>query len=205
MRVTAIAARRPPGRPSPLLAILDARQRPVLIIIVDRTDLGVRYATRAGELRLEQPDLRWRHALAPPQIAPGDTFTVQTWRGERGSCLGVNSERRCGLGYTIGDGWKLTFYPEHFPGWALTLLNAFWVGGWLLGVGYWGGRARGEGRRGAAKGGVAIGVAMLGMLLVPALSGLNATPLVEWIGGAAGIVGGWVLGTPGHRPGVSRA
>ncbi|MEX2156197.1 MAG: VanZ family protein [Gemmatimonadales bacterium] len=185
LRITAIAARRPPGRPSPLVAILDARDTRVLVVAVDRTDLALHYHIRAVALTLGQPDLRWRNAL--DRIAPGDTFTVQTWRGERGergSCLGVNSERRCGLGYTIGDGWKLIFYPEHFPGWALTLLNALWVGGWLLGVGYWGGRA--------AMGGVAIGLAIVGLALVPALTGLNATPVVEWIGGVAGIVGGYL-------------
>ena len=91
-----------------------------------------------------------------------------------------------GLGYTIGDGWKLLFYPEHCPAWAMTLLNALWVGGWMLGVGYWG-RLGGSGL-------VAVAVAVLGLLAVPGMTGLNATPGTEWVGAVLGIGVGWYLG-----------
>jgi hypothetical protein len=199
LRITAIAANRPPGRTSPLVAILDDRQTKVMLISVDHADLALRYHMRAGPLTLEQPDFRWRNALA--RIAPGDTFTVQGWRGERGACLGVNSERRCGYGYTIGDGWKLIFYPERFPTWAMGFLNAVWIGGWLLGVGYWGGRA-GRGKQPVVY--AAAAVVLAGMLLVPGLTGLKMTPLLEWIGGLGGLAVGYVLATGPRLFGTTR-
>ena len=66
----------------------------------------------------------------------GDTFVAKTWRDERGVCLSLNSERCCGFGYTIGDGWKLIYYPEHFPAWFYAVLNMFGVAGWTVGVGW---------------------------------------------------------------------
>src|SRR5438874_438546 len=143
-------------------------------------------AIGAALLTLEQPDMRWRRALAG--IAPRDTFTVQAWRGEYGNCLSLNSARRCGLGYTIGDGWKLIFYPERWPGWVLGTLNSLWLAGWMAGVGYWGRRASkgGEGRRRTPEG-VAIAIAIVGMLIIPPLTGLNATSINEWIGALGGM------------------
>ena len=183
-RIVAVAAPRRPSRPSPLVAVLDARDTRVLIVAVDLADLALLYHMRADELTLEQPDLRLRHALAPPTIAPGDTFTVTASRG----CLSVNGAGRCGLGYTIGDGWKLIFYPEHFPAWAMTLLNALWVGGWMLGVGYWG-RLAGHGPLIYA----ALGLGIVGLLVVPPLTGHNGTTVGEWIGGVGGVgVGYWL-------------
>ena len=199
LRITAIAPSRPPGRTSPLVAILDRGDTKVLLVAVDHTDLALLYHMRAVDFTLEHPDLRWRGALAA--IAPGDTFTTQAWRGERGACLGLNSARRCGLGYTIGDGWKLIFFPEDFSGWALALVNALWLGGWMLGVGYWAGRA---GRNPPVY--AAAGVALLALLSVPGLVELRATPVGEWIGGIGGAaLGYWLAITPGRRPGVSRA
>ena len=138
LRATVAAASRPPGRDSPLVVILDTLGTKLLILGIDGRSLVLHYHIRALALTLEHPDLRWRRALAT--ITPKDTFTVQTWRGEQGVCLGVNSARRCGFGYTIGDGWKLIFDP-HFSAWLLTLINMAWLGGWTIGIGYWGARA----------------------------------------------------------------
>jgi len=198
LRITAIAPPRPPGRTSPLVAILDRGDTKVLLVAVDRTDLVMLYHMRAVDLTFEHPDLRWRHALT--RIAPGDTFTVQAWRGERGACLNLNSARRCGLGYTIGDGWKLIFFPEEFSAWALALVNALWLGGWLLGVGYWGGRA---GRNPLIY--ASLGVAIVGLLLVPSIAGLKATPVIEWIGAIGGMtVGYWAAVRRSHAKAWAR-
>src|SRR5438874_4014132 len=186
LRISAVAGSRPPGRIAPLVAILDERDTKVLVVAVDGADLALRYHTRAAPLTLEQPDMRWRRALAG--IAPRDTFTVQAWRGEYGNCLSLNSARRCGLGYTIGDGWKLIFYPERWPGWVLGTLNSLWLAGWMAGVGYWGRRApKGAGGRPRTPEGVAIAIAIVGMLIIPPLTGLNATSINEWIGALGGM------------------
>src|SRR5439155_8986514 len=86
-----------------------------------------------------------------------DTFTAQTWRGEHGVCLGVNSAQRCGYGYTIGDGWKLIFYPEHFPVWLLSLINTLWITGWTIGVGWWAAMGRRDTTAARSGGGEEIG------------------------------------------------
>jgi len=204
LRATVVAPSRPPGRDSPLVVIADSRGTNLLILGADGSDLLLLYHTRALPLTLEHPDLRWRGALA--RVAPQDTFTAQTWRGEHGVCLGVNSAQRCGYGYTIGDGWKLIFYPEHFPVWLLSLINTLWITGWTIGVGWWAamGRrdttaARSGGGEGAAIAWVAIVVVLLGVLLVPMITGLKMTPVIEWLGAVAGLGAGWFLGVP-RRP-----
>ena len=179
LEVTVIAQNRPPGQASPLVALHDHHTR-VLLLSVDGTDVTVNYHMKANELKLEHLDLRWRNALA--QVAPKDTFTVQTWRGERGTCFAVNHERRCGLGFTIGDGWKLIFYPEHFPVWLDSFINMLWIAGWTVGVSYWGGRA---GKTGLSY--AAVLVVVVGLLVVPLVTGLKTTLMVEWIGLVIGL------------------
>ena len=208
LRVTVAAASRPPGRDSPLIAILDSNGAKVVVLGVDGRDVVLHYNTHVWPLTLEPLDIRWRGALAA--IRPKDTFTAQTWRGEHGVCLGVNSARRCGFGYTIGDGWKLIFYPEHFPIWLLSFINMAWLAGWTIGVGWWAARSGGgeilrRRDQAAAKSGdgegaaiawVAIVIALLGVLLVPMITGLKMTPVIEWFGAVAGLAAGWSLGSP---------
>jgi VanZ like family len=142
---------RPPRRPSPLAAILDARgNRATILSIADR-DLSMRYHTPAVQLRLEHPDLRWEHALT--NIAPGDTFTASTGHESGRLCLAIGTNFRCNLGYTIGDGWRLIFNPEHWPDWLFAIINACWVAGWTIGVGFWAGRTSGGERSGGERSG----------------------------------------------------
>ncbi len=171
LRIRAIAGPAPRGS-APLLTINDAAYRDIFIVGVDRADLVVVYRTRGAALTFDRPDLRARDALAGVQ--PGDTFSVVVWR----YCLNTT----CGLGYTIGDGWKLIYFPEHFPPWAQRLLNAMWVGGGLLGVGLWS-------RRHPASG-AAVLLAALTLALGPRVVGLNVTPVTEWLGAALGFAVG---------------
>jgi len=93
----------------------------------------------------------------------------------------VDSERRCGFGYTIGDGWKLIYYPEHFPDWSYAMLNMLWVAGWTVGMGWWTARAW---RTPIAYAAIAL---VAGLVAVPLVTGLNATPIIEWIGASIGL------------------
>ena len=191
LQATVVAPTRPPGRDSPLVAILGGRDTEVVIFGIDGSDLTLHYAMRARSLTLENLDLRWRGALA--RVAPNDTFTVQTWRGEHGVCLGVNSAQRCEYGYTIGDGWKLIFYPEHFPVWLLSLINTLWITGWTIGIGYWAGRAGQSPVRVAA-----VALIVGGLLLVPVLTQLKVTPVHERLGAVVGLGIGF-LASDGFR------
>jgi len=208
--VKATFPERPPARPAPLAAVLDAHgDRGTILAVVGR-DLTMRYHMPALTLTLAQPDLRWEHALA--NVAPADTFTATTGHELGRLCLAVNSDWRCDLGYTIGDGWKLIFYPEHWPGWLLAIINGCWVTGWTIGVGFWAGRTSlgeksgGAGRRRAAK--VAVALVLLAMIVVPMTTHLKGSSLLEWVGALLGIEAGLMLGssqlTPGGSPGSRR-
>ncbi|HEY3279470.1 MAG TPA: VanZ family protein [Gemmatimonadales bacterium] len=182
----ALVASPPPGRFAPLLDVDDGPWPAGTIVAVDRTDLVLRNRSRSMYWGLDRPDLRARGALAG--IAPGDTVTVTAWTEGKAFCLALDNRRWCGLGYTMGDGWKLIFYPEHFPAGALGLLNALWLAGWCLGVGWWAQRARRHPATGAA-----LVVVALTLLLGPGLVGLLATPVGEMLGVMAGVGIGWLV------------
>ena len=179
----------PSGRLAPILDVDDGPGPAGTIIGVDRTDLVLRNRSRSMFLGLDRPDLRARGALAG--FAPGDTITISAWTDGQAPafCLGVNEKQWCGLGYTMGDGWRLIFYPEHFAPLALSLLNACWIAGWCLGIGWWG-------RRHPATG-VAVGLVALVLLVGPGLVGLLATPIGEMAGESRGLDwgGGSSVGT----------
>ena len=179
---------RPPGRPSPLAAVVDGNGKLATVFAVAGRDLSMRYDMPSLRLTLEQPDLRWEDALA--KVAPADTFMATTGREKNDLCIAVIPEYRCGLGYTIGDGWKLIYYPQGRPAWMLGLINLLWMMGCVIGVGFWGARSRG-GENGA--GGIALTIVIVGVLMVPLVTGLNATPVHEWFGALAGLGLGYLV------------
>jgi hypothetical protein len=187
----------PSGRFAPILDVDDGPGPAGTIVAADRTDLVLRNRSRSMFLLLDRPDLRARGALAG--LTPGDTITitVRTDRNRPAFCLARDAREACGLGYTVGDGWKLIFFPDHFPPWALRLLDALWVGGGLLGVGLWA-------RRHPATG-AALLVAAATLALGPGLVGLEATPLGEWLGAAAGVASGWLAWRARNRLSFVRA
>jgi hypothetical protein len=166
----------------------------VFYVAIQGRDLLASPRTRASAVKLSQPELIARGALAA--AAPGDTVTLTASRAATrggGACLGWNDARACGLGYTMGDGWQLIFFPRSFPDWALATVNALWMAGWTLGVGWWG-------RRHAASG-AALALLALVLLLGPAFVGLNPTPPGEIAGALGGVGMGWGLrgGWATHR------
>ena len=181
-------------RSAPLVVMMDAEGHRAVLLSEDRTDLALRYDMLAVRLRLEQPDLRWRGAFAP--LAPGDTFTTGTWHDDGHVCLGLNTQSRCNLGYTLGDGWKLIFFPEHFAPWLNALIDGLWVMGCVFFMGIWAGRsppARGIFAR------IAVGIVLVGLVVVPWVTGLKGTTLVEWVCALLGIEFGLVVGTRSLR------
>jgi hypothetical protein len=88
---------------------------------------------------------------------------------------------------SLGDGWRLIFSPG-FPRGLMQLLNACWIGGWVLGIGYWAGRA---GRHPAAIAGMAI--AVVGLFVIPGLTGIEASATTEIVGMTGGLGVGWLL------------
>ena len=197
LEVTAVAAPHPPGRVSPLFAVVDKDTNKIIMLSVDGRDLTLLYYSPALRWTLEQPDLRLRNGMQ--NVAPGDTFTAATWHDSTNVCLRVNTTERCHLGYTVGDGWKLIYYPAGRAPWIMGTLNLLWMAGCVAGVGFWAARGRrGEAAAtddgGARPRGLAIALVIAGLLMVPLITGLKPTPVTEWIGTLVGLGGGYVVG-----------
>ena len=203
LSVRAVAPAHPPDRSSPLVGVLDSRAVEVFILSMDGHDLSLRYRMPAINWKLETPDLRWRGAFAA--IAPGDTFTAAASSDGKQICLGLNGEKHCGFGYTVGDGWKLIFDPERWPGGLLTAINVLWIAGCVIGVGFWAARTAtttvrdGKGRYETVMARIAVGIVLLALVFVPYFMGMKGTSLWEWIGALGGIELGLVLGNRSLR------
>lgn len=210
VEVTAIAGPRPPHQTSPLFAIVDRDSNRIIMLSVDGPDLTLRYYMPAVRWTLERPDLRLRDGMK--DVAPRDTFTAATWHDSTNVCLRVNTTQRCHLGYTIGDGWKLIYFPEQRPPGIMGVLNTLWMTGCVVGVGFWAARGRrGEARPkdaggapqdGARPRGLAIALIIAGLLMVPLITGLKPTPVSEWIGALGGLLGGYWVGNRTRRYGA---
>jgi len=157
----------------------------------DRDDLVFRYRVRSLDWRLDRPSLRLPNAFA--HLSPGDTIDLRLRRDGRTYCLSLNAAQRCGAGYTAGIGWAFLYYPSSFTSWMRITMNALWVGGLLLIVGWaavdWPTRLLG------AAGGAAV------LALLPPVVGLAPTTGAEWLGAIVGIL----LGSLAHPlPGAQR-
>jgi hypothetical protein len=177
LRVRAVAGPRS-ERLAPLFSIFDAAQREILLIGPDRDDLVLQVSTSATDVRLHQPDLRWRGAMAG--IAPGDTLDVEVTRARRGYCLRLNGREQCDLAHTAGRAWGLVEFLPHLPAAAQTLLDCVFMALLGLPVGLLLRRSR--------SGYAAAWFLLLGALVLPPLVGLAPTPLPQVAALAAGIV-----------------
>jgi hypothetical protein len=166
---------------APLFAILDAEDREVLLVGPDRQDLVFRYRLRASRWRLDQPDLRLRHAFA--SLGPGHTVQIAIRRLGRGYCLALNGIAQCDVGFSVGSGWELLYYPRHFPAWAYALLEAGWLAALAFPIGLWA-RRRPE---------TALALALFWVALFVPFTGLIRTPTHQLVGAGVGLVLGRML------------
>ena len=180
LRIVAVAGRGVRAL-APLFVVLDEDRHDVLLVGPDRDDLVFRFRPQASRWRLDQPDLRLRHAFA--SLQPGDTLQIAVRRVGRGYCLAVNRATRCDAGYSAGSGWALLYYPHHFPAWAYTLLGAGWLAGLAFPIGLWA-RRRPE---------TALALALLGLALFVPFTGLIRTPVHQVAGAGLGLVLGRLL------------
>ena len=153
-------------RLAPLFSIADSAGRSVLLVGPDRDDLVLQLGTRAIDLRLNQPDLRWRGAMAAARA--GDSLVVVVRRSSGGYCLELNGRERCGLGFSIGRAWALVQFPPHLPPAAQTALDCVFMA--LLGL------PVGLLLRRDAIGTVTAVTAVGGVAVLPSLVGLSPTP-----------------------------
>ena len=89
------------------------------------------------------------------------------------------------LGCAVGCGWGLLLYPEVFPPWLRVLLGAGWMGGLFAPAGFWM-RTRGDVLFAAA----ALATGLAG---APVFTPLVATPVLQWLAAALGILTGFAI------------
>jgi hypothetical protein len=185
LSVRTLAGPRTP-RVYPIFSIFDTARREILFVGNDRGDLVLRTSTRAADVRLDRPDLRWRGALAT--VVPGDTLLVVVRRARATYCLGLNGGERCDLAPGAGRLWALLQFSPHLPGPALAGLDGAFLAllGLCVGLAF---------RRGAA-GYAAVALALAGVVVLPPLVGLARTPLVHVLVLGCGILGGARLPPP---------
>jgi hypothetical protein len=177
--VRSVAGPRVPALGS-LFSIADDWPREIVLLGPDRGDLVVRYRTRAAAVGLDEPDLRVSGAMR--RVSPGDSLNVVVRADGRGYCLAINGQATCGLGFTVGRGWALLYYPESFPRWLRKLLDDGWMAGLLIPLGFWS-----RGRRSATLFAAAV---LVTIWAVPRATGLLSAPPGE----VAGAVVGFALG-----------
>ncbi len=109
LRVEALAGPAVTGLGS-LFSIYDDRRREIILVGPRRSDLVLRYRTRARAALLDSPDLQFTAALG--QTDPGDSLTVTARLTTDGAWLSINESRKGPLTFSVGSGWSLIFYPH---------------------------------------------------------------------------------------------
>jgi hypothetical protein len=166
----------PPSDLSHLFSLHDVTNREVFLVAVDGDDLVLRYRTRAGTLRLDQPSHRLPGALTG--LAAGEPIRILTrWDGS-GLCARVNEgETECRFGASAARGWSFLLYSESFPPGFQRLLDFLWLlalavpAGFLL-------RSISSAVKGAVL--LAVGLVMVGWVAGP-------VGVVGWTGAGAGL------------------
>jgi hypothetical protein len=164
-------------RLAPLFSIADDGGRGILLVGPDGGDLVLLLSTKAIDLHLNRPDLRWRGAM--DSIHAGDSLVLAVRRNPDGYCLTLNSRGRCGMGYTAGRAWALVQYPPGLPAAVQTVLDGLFMA--LLGL------PVGLLIRRNAAGVVTAVTAVAGVAVLPSLMGLSPTPALQLAALASGL------------------
>ncbi len=181
MKAVIVAGAAPRGT-APLLSI-NGIQMEIASLSVDRFDLIFRYRMQSDGLRLDRPELRYSGAFLG--VRPGEILQVGAERSGEAYCLWVNDSSRCGLGFTLGDGWSLLLWSPSMPAWLTPLLGLIWLTGIAIPTGFWA-----PGNRQAAAGMVTI---WLGLALIPRVGSLLATPWPHFAAVLVGVSLGWTF------------
>lgn len=172
-----------PVRIAPILSIYDGGQQEIVLLGTQRNDLVWRERTYAKVWRMDQPDLRIPHGMAPVQ--PGDTVHLGARRAGFDRCLEAEGIGQCGLGFTPGSGWGLLLYPESLEAEQRRALDVAWLILLFAPLGFLPPTGRIRVLSGAA-GVTGIGVAVL-------LTRLLWPPWWEWVAVVAAVSAGWLL------------
>lgn len=175
-----VVAGPPPSALAPIFSIADDRQRTMLMIGADGADLRLGLRRRAYGLRLDAPDLRLRDWMSG--VAAGDTVTLHTWRTGDGICLRLDDRRECELGMSPARGWAVLYWLPWAPDWLLRTLDVLWVAALFGPLGLW--------MRRSSAWALSVGAALAALIAAPALTGLQPSGFVEFVGVAVGLEAG---------------
>jgi VanZ like protein len=145
--------------------------------------------TAAQALRLFTPAVRLSGAFPSQPGSPVELTGEVDGHRLRLSAADGDGRRAVDLALSPSYGWTLLFPIPLGPGTPLRIAAAIWLGALLLPAGYWGGLADRQVGALAAVG----AVVMVGLGLVPSLSGFEPVHWSEWLGAGGAIAVGWAL------------
>jgi hypothetical protein len=173
----------PPEDQAALVLITDAAQREILLLGPDRDDLVFRFRSRSQALGLETAMVRLPQALQ--SVGLGDALELMVERTGADLCFSIDGEVDCGHGFTVGDGWLFVAPDYRVVASSRPLLDVAWLAALFLPLGYWG-------RMNYASA-VACALAAIALFVVPAVTALRATPVLQVAGAGLGAVLGMVV------------
>jgi hypothetical protein len=186
---------------APIVSIFDGQQREIVLLGRWGDDLAYRLRTRAFDFRLRPPAIRLAGAFVRSdtlvgvvgRFDPSAGHFAVTLRSASGSAARV-------VPLDAQWGWSLLLPFSYAHGAESRWFTAFWVGAWMLPLGYWS-----VAYRRLAVGGAAV-VLAFGLLLLPLASRLTPTGAAGWLAGVAGLGLGVLLSSrrvraapPPHR------
>jgi VanZ family protein len=134
LTVHAIAGPAPRGL-APIFNFYDDRQREIVLLGADGVDAVFRYRTWSTAVRLDQPQLRIRGALA--DVPPNAPLRIEMFRVRRGYCVILNEMRACPIGFTVGRSWSELFAFDTKSGTLERALDFFWLFVLFAPTGFW--------------------------------------------------------------------
>jgi VanZ like family len=164
---------------APIFSIADQYRRGIVLVGADIDDLVFRYSTGAAFFRLDQPYVRLVGGMNG--IEPGSRITLRVSSPKWGwYCLEGPRGSACDLGFSVGDGWGLLYYPEGLPEWMRCVLRMLWVAALVAPIGFL--------ARNRLPSYAALALVGFSLQVVPALVGLRSLRWYEWLGALLGLV-----------------
>lgn len=177
---------------APIFSIFDDRQREIVLLGQNGTDLVYRLRTRSNALRLRSPALRLTGVLPTEPGARVELRARYTpGRYHLEAEIGDKSFSQ-DLALSVSWGWTFLLPFDQAFGPEMLWWTALWIAGLLFPVGYYAARSQAISGRAAAV--TLVILLSIGMAIIPALSHLELLHPTEWIAGIVGAVIGFRLG-----------
>ena len=177
---------------APILSIFDSQQRLILLLGQKGKDLRFQIGQRNEDVGL-RPVLIALQGFAGAE--PGDSIRIRAGMDHSTMRVSASTDERMSQvsqPLSVGWGWVSLSPWERAVDHAARALTALWLGGLLLGAGYWTARAWNAVATAAWLG----GLLLAGLALLPFCFGFQPAHWSEWVGSAVGagtgvVAAGW--------------